>query len=86
MTKITLSMNALGTWVATWSGEGAVQIRSLFGTTTLPTPYSGHALRHLAKHATAAKNPGCEVVVRHSYGEMPATPSSNRHWEGVEQP
>ncbi len=59
-TTITLFCGA-DAWLARWTGEGAAEVKRLFGTDTLPTAYRPEANASTVLCAIAAKNPDCDV-------------------------
>lgn len=59
---ITLSRQN-GSWVATYSGEGSAQIRELFGTDTIPTPYMAGCSSIMVQTAISMRNADAVVVV-----------------------
>jgi hypothetical protein len=55
---------AADVWMADFSGaHDAAEIRDLFGTTALPTPYSARILSSVVQDAVRRKNPGYRVLV-----------------------
>ena len=60
MTTITLYRNTTG-WLAQWTGDGARQIRELFGTDTLPLPYTSQARPLTVLAEVQERNPEVRV-------------------------
>jgi hypothetical protein len=52
-----------GLWHATEHGERAAELRRLFGTATLPTPYGAAVPGHVVRAKLLALNPGARVLV-----------------------
>lgn len=59
-TTITLKRLA-SCWVACWSGDGADEIRELFGVTEIPTAYTGDAEPSTVLRGISQLNPGADV-------------------------
>jgi len=64
MNRIELSLNPNGEWRAHFVGEHAKEVIALFGTDTLPTPYTSYSKPEAVRQAIAAINPGVSVEVR----------------------
>lgn len=51
-------------WLATWSGPHAKRVYQNFGTTTLPTAFTGRAAAETVRKAIATLNPESVVAVK----------------------
>ncbi len=60
-TTIHLSI-AEGQWVARWSGAERAEIVRLFGTDTIPTPFTARMDGLSVQRKIAKRNPECEVT------------------------
>ena len=52
-----------GQWVATFTGPGEARIRELFGTNTIPTPFSAEVPASVVLLTVSHKNPTANVRV-----------------------
>lgn len=50
-----------GNWVARYTGPHAVEIKRLFGTDTLPTPFTSHTSKQAVLAVLRDKNPGVQM-------------------------
>jgi len=50
-------------WMADWQGPHSDEVKSLFGTTVLPTCYTARAEPDLVLSAIRKLNPDCAVVL-----------------------
>lgn len=58
---LTLTLSAEGNYLVTASGLIEREWLDLFGTATLPTPYTTRTPRHVVAAEIAKRNPDCEV-------------------------
>lgn len=59
---ITLVFDGGYGWHARYSGPHAREIKNLFGTTILPTPFTPKATFDMVRAELATRNPGVEIV------------------------
>ncbi|KKL73507.1 hypothetical protein LCGC14_2074190 [marine sediment metagenome] len=52
-----------GIWVSVHSGPGSDEVRDLFGTDTLPTPFTANLLGTVVQDAIRKLNPEHQVVL-----------------------
>lgn len=63
MNRLILS-KSVGGWSAKYVGPHAERIRELFGTDTLPLPFTSSASETMVLTAILSRNPGCVVEVQ----------------------
>lgn len=62
MNKITLSIKGIG-WFATYTGPHASEVKALFGTDTIPTPWFFNVSAKIVREDITRRNPNVAVEV-----------------------